>query len=382
MATTDPISFPSKRPFNLALPQGKVLLFLVICVLPTILTAIYYGLLAKPEYVTTVTFGVRPGEPAQTRSEGAGITQAVPFSAEIGITSYGVVQYINSDAFVHDLSKRVDLDALFGPQRGDLLDHLQQDAGTDTRQRFLRSKIKPYFDITTGLVTVEMDAFSAQDSYDLSRHVLTISEGLINAISDRIRNDAVESSNRDLGRVLQQLNAKRLELASARKLYGLVDPSMLALNNLQLVNKLREDLITLQAQRNAIGGEVNADSPIMKNLDGKIGVVKAELHELNNTAGLGASAQSYAPQLEQLENLKSDISVLEKQYASASDAQQRQITNAERQSLYLVRFVDAVKPDGATKPYGWRSVCFAFIASFLAWAIVVFAVQATRDHLT
>jgi capsule polysaccharide export protein KpsE/RkpR len=80
--------------------------------------------------------------------------------------------------------------------------------------------------------------------------------------------------------------------------------------------------------------------------------------------------------------LKSDISVLEKQYASASDAQQRQITNAERQSLYLVRFVDAVKPDGATKPYGWRSVCFAFIASFLAWAIVVFAVQATRDHLT
>lgn len=382
MATTDPISFPRKRPFNIALPQGKMLLFLVICVIPTILTAVYYGLLAKPEYVTMVTFGVRPAEPAQTKSDGAGITQAVPFSAEVGITSYGVVQYINSDAFVHDLGQRVNLDDLFGPQRGDLLDHLPQEANVDQRQRFLRNKIKPYFDITTGLVTVEMDAFSAQDSYDLARHVLNISEGLINAISDRIRNDAVESSNRDLDRVLHQLSAKRVELASLRKEYGLVDPSMLALNNLQLVNKLKEDLITLQAQRNAMSGEVTADSPIMKNLDGKIGVVNAELHELNNSAGLGTSARSYAPQLEQLENLKSDISVLEKQYASSSDAQQRQIANAERQSLYLVKYVDAVKPDSATKPYGWRSVLFAFLASFLAWAIVVFAVQATRDHLT
>lgn len=382
MATTDPLSLPHNRPLGIALPRGKALLFLLICVLPTILTAIYYGLVAKPEYVTTVTFGVRPAEPAQTKGEGAGITQAVPFSSEVGVTSYGVVQYLDSEAFVRDLGRRVNLNDLFGPTRGDLLDHLSPDADTNQKQRFLRGKVKPYFDITTGLVTVELKAFSAQDSYDLSRQVLAISEGLINAISERVRHDAVESSNRDVGRVLQQLDEKRLELARARKQYGLVDPSALALNNLQLANKLKEDLITLQAQRDAMGADLSADSPVMKNLNGKISVVAAELHQLNNTSGLGASAQSYAPQLEQLENLKSDISVLEKQYANASDAQQRQITNAERQSLYLIKFVDAVKPDSATWPHGWRIVFFALVASFLAWAIVVLAVQATRDHLT
>jgi Capsule polysaccharide export protein len=103
MATTDPLSLPHNRPLGIALPRGKALLFLLICVLPTILTAIYYGLVAKPEYVTTVTFGVRPAEPAQTKSEGAGITQAVPFSSEVGVTSYGVVQYLDSEAFVRDL---------------------------------------------------------------------------------------------------------------------------------------------------------------------------------------------------------------------------------------------------------------------------------------
>ncbi|MFM0489953.1 hypothetical protein [Paraburkholderia graminis] len=381
MATIEPISFP-RRPLHIALPQGKTLLFLLVCVLPTLLTAAYYGLFARPEYVTTVTFGVRPAEPAQTRSDGAGISQAVPFSSEVGITSYGVVQYLDSDAFVRDLGTHVNLNNLFGPQRGDFLDHLPADADTDKKQRYLRSKIKPYFDITTGLVTVEMQAFSAKDSYDLSRQVLNISEGLINAISERVRNDAVESSGRDVARVLQQLTNKRLELARVRKQYGLVDPSALALNNLQLANKLKEDLITLQAQRSALGSEVNGDSPIIKNLNGKIAVVTAELTQLNNTAGLGTSARSVAPQLEQLENLKSDISVLEKQYASASDAQQRQITNAARQSLYLIRFVDAVKPDSATRPHGLRAVCFVLLGGFLAWAIAVFAIQATRDHLT
>lgn len=381
MATIEPISFP-RRPLHIALPQGKTLLFLLVCVLPTLLTAAYYGLFARPEYVTTVTFGVRPAEPAQTRSDGAGISQAMPFSSEVGITSYGVVQYLDSDAFVRDLGTHVNLNNLFGPQRGDFLDHLPADADTDKKQRYLRSKIKPYFDITTGLVTVEMQAFSAQDSYDLSRQVLNISEGLINAISERVRNDAVESSGRDVARVLQQLTNKRLELARVRKQYGLVDPSALALNNLQLANKLKEDLITLQAQRSALGSEVNGDSPIIKNLNGKIAVVTAELNQLNNTAGLGTSARSVAPQLEQLENLKSDISVLEKQYASASDAQQRQITNAARQSLYLIRFVDAVKPDSATRPHGLRAVFFVLLGGFLAWAIAVFAIQATRDHLT
>jgi capsular polysaccharide transport system permease protein len=382
MSTTEPIGFPLFGARGLTRPGNKVILFIIVCVVPTILAALYYGVIAQPLFVTSVTFGVRPAEPTQAKSEGAGITQAVPFSSEVGITSYGVVQYLESDAFVHDLSARMNLDAVYGPQRGDVLDHLDASADTDQKLRYLRSKIRPYFDITTGLVTVDVKAFSADDSYALSRQVLEISESLINAISDRIRRDAVESANREAQRVSDDLDSKRRELAQLHVKYGIVEPSELALSNLQLASKLREDLITLQAQRDALMPDVASDAPLMKSLNGKIKVVTAELHTLDNSAGLGASARIYAPQVEQLENLKAQIRMLEKQYASVSDTRQRQIATAERQSLYLVKFVDALKPDSATQPHRLRLVLFAFVASFMGWAILVFGIQAVRDHLT
>lgn len=382
MSTTEPIRFPFFGVRHLTFPGTKAILFIVVCVIPTIVAAIYYGLIAQPIFATAITFGVRPAEPMQVKSEGAGITQAVPFSAEVGITSYGVVQYLESDKFVHDLSARVNLDALYGPKRGDVFDHLDADADTDQKTRYLKRKIRPYFDITTGLVSVDVKAFSAVDSYELSRQVLRISEMLINSISDRIRQDAVENANKEVDRVAAQLDQKRVDLAKLREKYGIVEPSQLALSNLQLANKLREDLITLQAQRDAMTPEVTSDAPLMKSLNGKIKVVTAELNILDNSAGLGASARSYAPQVEKLENIKAEIAMLEKQYASASDGRQRQIANADRQSLYLVKFVDALKPDSATEPHGLRTVLFTLVASFMLWAILVFGIQATRDHLT
>ncbi|WP_316153905.1 hypothetical protein [Cupriavidus sp. BIC8F] len=263
-----------------------------------------------------------------------------------------------------------------------MLGSLAADADSEQKLRYLKRKIKPYFDITTGLVSVNVEAFSADDSYRLSLEVLKISEGLINDISDRIRRDAVATANRDVDRASRELNEKRRELAKKRTQYGIIDQSAVALSNLQFINKLEDDLVSLEAQKRAMGQELSADSPVMKNLNSKIKFITARIEQLNNSSGLGASARNYAPRIEELENLKSDITVLEKLFASATDARQRQITNAERQSLYLVKFVDAVLPDSATRPHGWRAVLLTLIGGLLMSVIAVFARQATKDHLT
>ena len=382
MATNETLGYAPSRSLGIAWPKSNVLFFVLLCVVPTLLVGGYYGLIARPGYLTTVQFGVRPAEPTQVKSEGAGIAQSVPFSSEVGVTSYGVVRYLESDAFVRDLGSRLNLQVLFGRDRGDILDHLAADADSEQKLRYLKRKIKPYFDITTGLVSVNVEAFSADDSYRLSLEVLKISEGLINDISDRIRRDAVATANRDVDRASRELNEKRRELAKKRTQYGIIDQSAVALSNLQFINKLEDDLVSLEAQKRAMGQELNADSPVMKNLNSKIKFITARIEQLNNSSGLGASARNYAPRIEELENLKSDITVLEKLFASATDARQRQITNAERQSLYLVKFVDAVLPDSATRPHGWRAVLLTLIGGLLMSVIAVFARQATKDHLT
>ncbi len=124
MATNETLGYAPSRSLGIAWPKSNVLFFVLFCIVPTLLVGGYYGLIARPGYLTTVQFGVRPAEPTQVKSEGAGIAQSVPFSSEVGVTSYGVVRYLESDAFVRDLGSRLNLQVLFGRGRGDILDHL------------------------------------------------------------------------------------------------------------------------------------------------------------------------------------------------------------------------------------------------------------------
>ena len=110
-----------------------------------------------------------------------------------GQNAYIVTSYIQSRAIVDDLSKTLNLREIFRRPEADFWARLKRNAWIDELTDYWKSMVSTYIDAPSGIVTLQVRAFRPDDAVALAKAVLTLSETLVNRISDRARQDAMES---------------------------------------------------------------------------------------------------------------------------------------------------------------------------------------------
>ena len=81
------------------------------------------------------------------------------------------------------------------------------------------------------------------------------------------------------------------------------------------------------------------------------------------------------------EQLESERTFAEKAYQHALEALDRSRMNADRQQVYVARFVQPSLPEEPLYPRRLRSVGIVFLIAVAVWLIGGFAVQTMREHL-
>jgi capsular polysaccharide transport system permease protein len=142
---------------------------LLVVLLPTALACGYLYRYAADQYVTEFRFSVRHEAPLRMDS-----TVGSPLTASLGggvpplamITdSQIVIQYLKSRQVIDDMiTSGVDLDAIYARADTDFLAHLRPHGSIEERQRYWQRMVDPFFDMTTGIVSVQVRAFSPSDA--------------------------------------------------------------------------------------------------------------------------------------------------------------------------------------------------------------------------
>ena len=102
-----------------------------------------------------------------------------------------VVQYLKSTQIIEDMiAAGVDLDAIYTGSDRDLWAHLRRNASLEERQRYWKSMVDPFFDLSNGIVSVEVRAFHPADAQLVARTALALCEKLMNDISVRTHADS------------------------------------------------------------------------------------------------------------------------------------------------------------------------------------------------
>ena len=85
----------------------RLLSFVIVVAMPTILAGVYYFFIAADQYVAEFRFALRAVEPV--RGEIAGIFQPSAAPSPVSVDSHAVVQYLGSRDIIDDLAKTLDL---------------------------------------------------------------------------------------------------------------------------------------------------------------------------------------------------------------------------------------------------------------------------------
>ena len=221
--------------------------FLICVILPTLLAAFYFLLIASPRYVSEARFIVR--QAGQAQPDALGLTlQGVGLSAT-QTDAFAVHDYMRSRDAVAELDRSLDLSRLLGPPGADIFSRWPRPWESRSReglhkgyQRF----VTVGYDATTGISILRVEAYRPEDARRLAEALLTGGEGLVNRLNARSVADAVSQAETSRDEARERLSEAQRRLVAFRNRQRFIDPSMVAAEGAGLLGS-HLDYLAVQA---------------------------------------------------------------------------------------------------------------------------------------
>jgi len=375
-----------------AMPSGSavssrwlhLVVFLLVVGLPTLLAGIYYGFIASDQYVTEIRFGVRSAD--ADRNDVTGMIQGGSSSAsasQIMLQSNVVVEYMKSREIVDSVNKDVDLRRIFSLPSVDYFSRLDPDIPVEGLVSYWRGKVEPFFDQTTGIVSVRVRAFTREDALRIGNDVVRLSEGLADELSLRARADYVKFAQDQVDEARAHLTRARDALLQFRNSGQTLDPVKEADAARLGLGKLREELARVETDMGSVRTKLGPTSPTMIALKDRQAAIQQEIKAAEaRFAGTDAQSGRLSSQdIRGFDNLETERQLAEKFYDSALQALRRAQFEASRKSMYLEVFVRPTLPEQSLYPRRFVSALIVALSAFGVWIFLMMTYYSVREHI-
>ena len=379
------INYVGPIPERLVAPKGSrswwrrvPLAFVAVVVLPTVLVAFYYRIIASPLYVSEARFVVRQANQPQQSSLGF-VLQGVGLSASSS-DAYAVHEYVLSADGVNDLKTRFDRAKVLAPRGVDPLTgwpRVWDGSSDEGLVKALRRFVTVGFDSTTGISTLRVESFDPEVSQALSRAMLDGGERLVNRMNARATEDAVRDAKRSRDEARARLSDIQMRLAAFRNREQFIDPSRTATEGSALVGNLLATIATLRAERAQLAAEA-PQSPQLPMMDSRIAAYEKQIEV--ERAKIAGTSTSLATKISAYEDLALSRELADKELAEATASVITSQQEARRQKLYLERIVNPNLPTKPTEPRRLVAIITTFISMLLVYSLGWLIWAGVREH--
>ncbi|OCG39693.1 hypothetical protein [Gilliamella sp. Bif1-4] len=200
--------------------RKKSWLLHLIVSLPTLLSIIYFGLIAENIYTSEATYIIRSSD---TQSSLGGLGS---FFSKVGISrsnddSYVVLSYIKSRDALSSVEKVLPVQEWY-TQKGDIISrfngfNLDSYNKKEYFYRYMCNMISVNFDSSTGIATISVNAFDMQDAFKINEQLLKQAEGFVNQINLRAKQDLITASLAELKNAESQMKKEAHALAEFQR---------------------------------------------------------------------------------------------------------------------------------------------------------------------
>jgi capsular polysaccharide transport system permease protein len=387
-----PIEIPPPSQQRLFSRLTKISFFLLV-VAPTLAAIAYFTAFAADRYAVDVKFAIRSPSGAQSGD----LIGLVTGGASQGATqsdSYMVVEYLESRQFLDEVSSRLDLQALYSGSKGDALTRLSPLATKEDQVNYLPRVITPYFDSTSQIVSVEVQAFTAEDARRVAEVVLDAASSMVNRVSEQARLDTVRLAEAELARAEAALKEQRGVIARFRDSEQKIDPNRAVAAQEGVLAGLETELADTRAQMSGLREFLSADAPSVRVLQSRIASIERQIAAERGRLGRGAvngtantttqgqeSPANLTSAVTRYEELAVDLDFLQRAYLSALASLESARLEADRQQRYVATFVHPALPESARYPRVFLSLALITATLTLIWSILTMSVHVIREHL-
>ncbi|SFK47531.1 capsular polysaccharide transport system permease protein [Pseudovibrio ascidiaceicola] len=367
--------------------------FALMVLLPSLLGATYFLLIASDRYSSTIGFSVRGMDGS---SAGGDFLGALTGLASVGTTttdSFILMDYLEGREVVERLSKDEGILSHLSEDSVDFIYRLDQSMPIEELVEYWQSMITTSFDNTSSIIEVEVQAFSPEMTERIASRVLSYGSELVNTLSQNARRDAVKFAEEEVRRAELRLKMIRMRMKNFRSAESSIDPTKNAEVQIELIAGLEKQLLDTRSRLATLVGTIDESSPTIRQLRKQEEVlIKQILNKRDEISGRNPTPLQQATEgadrlsslsalLANYEELVVEQEFAQQAYTAALAGLERSRAEADRQQRYLAVFKPPSKPQEAIYPRRLINSLILFLGLLAIWALVTVIAYSIRDHL-
>ncbi len=376
VSTSFPVEIEKgNRRSKLAEWVGKRRWFLIIVVAPTLLAALYFGLFASDVYVSESRFVIKsPDQKRAQMSTLANLVQTTGLSGGQEQTNE-VLTFVRSRDALRELEKDTNLRAKFASSQADIFSRFPSPFASESFEslfKYYGKRVDATYDAEGGTALIKVQAFTPRDAYEINRHLLNLSEGLVNRLNDRYQGRAITEAQKQVALATTRARAARVALSQYRNSQELIDPARQAAGVLGIADALTAERAALQAQLELMQ-RVTPNNPSIPALRRRVEAIGTQI--ASQDSRVVGNGRGIASKIGGYENLVVEQEFATQSLNAANAALVQARAEAQRQKFYLERVVDANVPDEPLLPKRFLDVIVvaacALCLYFIGWMFMV-----------
>jgi len=348
-------------------------------VLPTLVAAWYFFVVATPIYAVKSQFVIQQSQPAAGGM--GGLLSGTQFATSQD--SIAVQGYLQS----RDAMLRLDADSGFSDHfKSPLIDPVQRlaaDATVDAAYKAYTRNVQIAYDPTEGIIKMEVAAADPNLAAEWSRHLISYAEEQVDKLTQRMREDQMQGARESYEQsAAEVLTAQRhvIELQEKYKvLSSEVEVSLLTSQITALEAQLSQDRLSLaQMEANETPNRARMDPLIRRigTLENEIGLLRAKLTESADGTVSLAKVQG------ELLVAQSDVQTRQMLLGTALQSMETTRTEANRQVRYLSVSVSPSPPDEPTYPRAFENTLVTMLIFTGIYLMIAMTAAILREQVT
>lgn len=291
----------------------------------------------------------------------------------------GIRDYLQSHDAVGALRSKVPLVDIFRRPEADLLARLWWEQPSAERLLdYYRRMVTVEYDTTSGITALRVHSFRAEDSQDIARELLGLSEAMVNRLNERLQQDGLRVAREELGRAEARLSAAQLAMTEFRERERAVDPTRSAVVAVENLGRMEGALAQARAEMGEAMRFARGDNPRVMQLRNRIEALTAQVAEERKRTGANESGLSQ--QIGEFERLSLDRELARAQLSSATASLEKARVDAQRQQLFLLRIVEPNLAEYARYPKAALTVLYLFLTLSVAYGMAWLLIAGMREH--
>lgn len=355
-------------------------LTLGLIVIPMILSIVYYSFFSIDRFVSSAQVVVRQeGNNPGAQLPGLGILLGGTNSASRQETLY-LREYIVSMDMMQLLEDRLHWIEQYSQQRSDPFFWLNAETPREDLLKYYQRMVSAHYDETTGLLKVEVQAFSPKLSEQMVTSILEASEHFVNEVSHSIAREQMRFAQGELNGAQSNYSQRKEELLRFQNTNKVLDGRSSAQGRATIIETLEGENSKERAVLTEMLYKLRPDSPQVKQQQQRVSAIREQLNaekRLLVSAPDGAQLNVVASRFQQL---TLDAGIAQETYKTAVAALDNARIEASKKIRTLVTVISPNTPQIALYPERLYNLATILMALLLLYGITRFLIASIEDH--